>query len=151
MCYSSPSVWMVYGWWVLAGQVAKQSESEKITINVGYVDLGHIDLLVREGFYSNRTDLIRTALRNQIAAHAETLRQTVSRRSLVLGIHHYSRKDLEAARDRGEQLQIQVLGLATIADDVSPALALKTIESIVVLGALHASAGVKRALAARIK
>ena len=142
---------MVYGWCVLAGQVAKQSESEKITINVGYVDLGHIDLLVREGFYSNRTDLIRTALRNQIAAHAETLRQTVSRRSLVLGIHYYSRKDLEAARDRGEQLQIQVLGLATIADDVSPALALKTIESIVVLGALHASAGVKRALAARIK
>ncbi len=135
----------------MAKHVAKQSDSEKITINVGYVDLGHIDLLVREGFYANRTDLIRTALRNQIAAHAETLRQTVSRRSLVLGIHHYSRKDLEAARDLGEQLQIQVLGLATIADDVSPALALKTIESIVVLGALHASAGVKRALAARIK
>lgn len=142
---------MVFGWYTLASNVVKQSDSEKITINVGYVDLGHIDLLVREGFYSNRTDLIRTALRNQIAAHSETLRQTVSRRSLVLGIHHYSRKDLEAARERGEQLQIQVLGLATIADDVSPALALKTIESIVVLGALHASAGVKRALAARIK
>lgn len=142
---------MVFGWCTLASNLVKQSDSEKITINVGYVDLGHIDLLVREGFYSNRTDLIRTALRNQIAAHSETLRQTVSRRSLVLGIHHYSRKDLEAARERGEQLQIQVLGLATIADDVSPALALKTIESIVVLGALHASAGVKRALAARIK
>jgi Arc/MetJ-type ribon-helix-helix transcriptional regulator len=129
----------------------KQADSEKITINIGYVDLGHIDLLVREGFYSNRTDLIRTAIRNQIASHAEILRQTVSRRSLVLGIHHYARKDLEAVRARGERLQIQVLGLASIADDVSPALALKTIESIVVLGALHASDGVKRALAARIK
>jgi len=135
----------------MARELAKIADSEKITINVGYVDLGHIDLLVREGFYSNRTDLIRTALRNQIASHAETLRQTVSRRSLVLGIHHYSRADLEAARERGEQLQIQVLGLASIADDVSPALALKTIESIVVLGVLHASAGVKRALASRIK
>lgn len=134
-----------------ATALAKQSDSEKITINVGYVDLGHIDLLVREGFYSNRTDFIRTAIRNQIASHAETLRHTVSRRSLVLGIHHYSRKDLEAARTRGEQLQIQVLGLASIADDVSPALAQKTIESIVVLGALHASPGVKRALAGRIK
>src|SRR5215204_341536 len=136
-----PSCWMVYGWCVLAGAIAKravkQADSEKITINVGYVDLGHIDLLVREGFYANRTDLIRTALRNQIAAHAETLRQTVSRRSLVLGIHHYSRDDLEAAHKRSERLQIQVLGLAAIANDVSPALALKTIESIVVLGALH--------------
>ena len=106
---------------------------------------------MREGFYANRTDLIRTAIRNQIASHAGTLRQTVSRRSLVLGIHHYSRKDLEDARARGERLQIQVLGLATIADDVTPALALKTIESIVVLGTLHASPGVKRALASRIK
>lgn len=134
-----------------ATELAKQPDSEKITINLGYVDLGHIDLLVREGFYSNRTDLIRTAIRNQIATHAETLRQTVSRRSLVLGIHHYSRNDLEAARARGERLQIQVLGLASIADDVPPALALKTIESIVVLGVLQASQGVKRALAARIK
>ena len=136
---------------VRMGELVKQSDSEKITINVGYVDLGHIDLLVREGFYSNRTDLIRTAIRNQVASHADTLRQTVTRRSLVLGIHHYSRKDLEAARARGERLQIQVLGLASIAEDVTPALALKTIESIVVLGALHASAGVKRALASRIK
>lgn len=144
-------MWMVIGWCAVSNRLAKQSDSEKITINVGYVDLGHIDLLVREGFYSNRTDLIRTALRNQIAAHAETLRQTVSRRSLVLGIHHYSRKDLESARERGEQLQIQVLGLASIADDVTPALALKTIESVVVLGALHATAAVKRALAARIR
>jgi len=142
---------MVSGWNIMARELAKLSESEKITINVGYVDLGHIDLLVREGFYSNRTDLIRTALRNQIASHAETLRQTVSRRSLVLGIHHYSRADLEAARERSERLQIQVLGLASIADDVTPALALKTIESVVVLGALHASAAVKRALASRIK
>lgn len=144
-----------YGWYIdglqMASTALKQADSEKITINIGYVDLGHIDLLVREGFYSNRTDLIRTAIRNQIASHAETLRQTVSRRSLVLGIHHYSRKDLEAVRVRGERLQIQVLGLASIGDDVSPALALKTIESIVVLGALHASDGVKRALAARIK
>src|SRR5678815_4165015 len=98
----------------------KQSDSEKITINVGYVDLGHIDLLVREGFYSNRTDLIRTAIRNQIASHAETLRQTVGRRSLVLGIHHYSRKDLEAARARGERLQIQVLGLCLLYTSPSP-------------------------------
>ena len=143
-----PARWFTDG---KMGELVKQSDSEKITINVGYVDLGHIDLLVREGFYSNRTDLIRTAIRNQIGSHADTLRQTVSRRSLVLGIHHYSRKDLEAARARGERLQIQVLGLASIAEDVTPALALKTIESIVVLGALHASAGVKRALASRIK
>lgn len=128
----------------------KVSESEKITINLGLIDLGQIDLLVQEGFYSNRTDLIRTAIRNQLNTHADVVKQTVARRSLVLGMQHYSRKDLEALQANGERLQIQVLGLATIATDVSVELALATIESIFVLGALHASAVVKAALAGRI-
>jgi Arc/MetJ-type ribon-helix-helix transcriptional regulator len=128
----------------------KITESEKITINLGLIDLGQIDLLVSEGFYSNRTDLIRTAIRNQLNTHAEVVRQTVARKSLVLGMHHYSRADLEAALAAGERLHIQVLGLASIASDVTADLALATIESILVLGALHASAAVKTALAARI-
>lgn len=129
----------------------KNCESEKITINLGMIDLGQIDLLVDEGFYSNRTDLIRTAIRNQLNTHAEVVRQTVARRSLVLGLHHYSRAQLEAALAAGERLQIQVLGLASIASDVSVELALATIESIVVLGALHASNAIKVALASRIQ
>ncbi|MGS2742969.1 CopG family transcriptional regulator [Halomonas sp. LS-001] len=124
--------------------------SEKITINLGVVDLGQIDLLVQEGFYSNRTDLIRTAIRNQLATHAEVVRETVTRKAFVLGLENYSREDLEALQSSGEKLQIQVLGLATIADDVTPELALATIESVVVLGALHASKAVKAALADRI-
>jgi Arc/MetJ-type ribon-helix-helix transcriptional regulator len=126
-------------------------ESEKITINLGPIDLGQIDLLVSEGFYANRSDLIRTAIRNQLQCHAEVVRQTVARRSLVLGMHHYSRANLEAALHAGERLQIQVLGMASIANDVSVELALATIESIVVLGALHASSAVKTALAGRIR
>jgi Arc/MetJ-type ribon-helix-helix transcriptional regulator len=128
----------------------KVGESEKITINLGLIDLGQIDLLVQEGFYSNRTDLIRTAIRNQLTSHADVVKQTVARRSLVLGLQSWSRADLEALRAAGEKLQIQVLGLATIASDVSAELALATIESISVLGALHASAAVKAALAGRI-
>lgn len=128
----------------------KNAESEKITINLGLIDLGQIDLLVSEGFYSNRTDLIRTAIRNQLNTHAEVVRQTVARKSLVLGMHHYSRADLEAALAAGERLQIQVLGMASIASDVTVELALATIDSIFVLGALHASAALKTALAARI-
>lgn len=131
-------------------QKPKLADSEKITINLGLIDLGQIDLLVNEGFYANRTDLIRTAIRNQLGTHAEVVRQTVARKSLVLGMHHYSRADLEAARDAGEKLHIQVLGLASIASDVSAELALETIESIFVLGALHASSVVKHALAGRI-
>lgn len=129
----------------------KICDSEKITINLGPVDLGQIDLLVQEGFYSNRTDLIRTAIRNQLSTHADVIRQTVARKSLVLGLQHYSRADLEAVRNAGQRLQIQVLGLASIAADVTPELALATIDSIVVLGALHASAAVKQALAGRIR
>ncbi|WP_235041728.1 CopG family transcriptional regulator [Vreelandella profundi] len=124
--------------------------SEKITINLGVVDLGQIDLLVQEGFYSNRTDLIRTAIRNQLATHADVVKETVSRKAFVLGLEHYSRIDLEALQSAGETLQIQVLGMVSIADDVTPELARDTIESVVVLGALHASAAVKAALADRI-
>ncbi len=127
------------------------SETEKITINLGLVDLGQIDLLVQEGFYSNRTDFIRTAIRNQLTTHAEAVRQTVARRTLVLGLENYTRRDLEAVRDSGESLEIKVLGLATIADDVSPELARETIDSIVVLGALRASPAVKAALKDRIQ
>ena len=128
----------------------KLADSEKITINLGMIDLGQIDLLVNEGFYANRTDLIRTAIRNQLNTHADVVRQTVARKSLVLGLHHYSRRDLEAAQAAGERLQIQVLGMASIATDVSAELALATIDSIFVLGALHASTAVKTALAGRI-
>jgi Arc/MetJ-type ribon-helix-helix transcriptional regulator len=123
---------------------------EKITINIGCVDLGQIDLLVQEGFYANRTDLIRTAIRNQLATHGEAVRDVVSRKTLVLGIQHYTAADLEAVKASGEKLQIKVLGLASIADDVTPKLALATIESLTVLGALHASPAVKAALRERI-
>ena len=126
-------------------------ETEKITINLGLVDLGQVDLLVQEGFYSNRTDFIRTAIRNQLSAHAEVVRQTVARKTLVLGLEHYTRRDLEAVREAGETLEIKVLGLASLDDDVGPELALETIDSIVVLGALRASPAVKSALAGRIR
>lgn len=125
-------------------------EMEKITINLGFVDLGQIDLLVQEGFYSNRTDFIRTAIRNQLTTHAETVKQTVARKMLVLGLQHYTRRELEAVRAAGQKLQIQVLGLASIAEDVTPELARATIDSLVVLGGLRASAAVKAALADRL-
>ena len=129
----------------------RTAESEKITINMGLIDLGQIDLLVQEGFYSNRTDLIRTAIRNQLNTHADVVKQTVARKSLVLGMQHYSLADLEAVQAAGHRLQIQVLGMASIAADVPVELALATIDSIFVLGALHASTAVKTALAGRIR
>lgn len=129
----------------------KEAESEKITINVGFVDLGHIDLLVEEGFYSNRTDFIRTAIRNQVLAHGDVLKNSVARRSMVLGLQRITRQELEKVLASGEQLHIQVLGLATIDDDVPAQLASRAIASIAVLGALHASPEVKAALADRIR
>lgn len=130
---------------------AVKPADEKITINLGYVDLGQIDLLVQEGFYANRTDLIRTAIRNQLTTHSEVVKQVVARKTLVLGIQHFSAADLRAVQASGEALQIRVLGLATIALDVTPELALAAIDSVVVLGALHASPAVKAALAGRIR
>lgn len=129
---------------------ANVPESEKVTINLGYVDLGHIDLLVQEGFFSNRTDFIRTAIRNQLDRHTEAVRQSLSRRQLDLGLRRFSRSDLEAVRDAGDTLTVQVLGLAIIEPDVTPDLARATITSLHVLGALQASAEVKAALADRI-
>ena len=126
-------------------------DSEKITINLGFVDLGQIDLLVAEGFYANRTDLIRTAIRNQLGRHADAVKGSLDRKGLELGLRRYSRADLEAAREAGLRLEIRVLGLASIAQDVTPELARTVISSITVLGALHASAAVKAALADRIR
>jgi Arc/MetJ-type ribon-helix-helix transcriptional regulator len=129
----------------------RPGDTEKITINLGYVDLGHIDLLVHEGFYSNRTDLIRTAIRNQIATHADVVKKSIVRHTLELGMRFYSRADLEAVRASGGKLNIQVIGLVTIAADVPPDLALAAIESITVLGALQASDQVKSALSNKIR
>lgn len=136
----------------MAGKrMAQAAESEKITINLGFVDLGQVDLLVEDGFYSNRTDFIRTAIRNQLLTHGEVLKKSVARREMVLGLQRFSRKDLENVVAAGEQLQIHVLGLATIDDDVTPQLARQAIASIAVLGALRASAEVKAALADRTR
>lgn len=129
----------------------KISDTEKITINLGYVDLGHVDLMVQEGFYSNRTDFIRTAIRNQLERHADVLKQSTARQSLDLGLRNFTRQDLEAAQRAGEMLHINVLGLATIAQDVTPDLARATIASVSVLGALHATPAVKAALADRMR
>lgn len=129
----------------------KLADSEKITINLGFVDLGHVDLLVAEGFYSNRTDFIRTAIRNQLSIHSEAVKQVVARKMLVLGLQHFSADDLRALQAANQTLQIRVLGLVTIAHDVSPELALATIASLEVLGALQASPAVKAALANRLR
>jgi len=124
---------------------------EKLTLNIGCVDLGQIDLLVQEGFYANRSDLIRTAIRNQLASHADVVKQVVLRKSIVLGIQHYTAADLLAAQAAGQMLQIRVLGLAVIAPEVTAELALAAIESIAILGALQASPAVKNALRERIR
>src|SRR3984957_5994449 len=131
-------------------QPAKLPDSEKLTLNLGFVDLGSIDLLVRDGFYSNRSDFIRTAIRNQLPPHADTAKKAASRLTLELGLRTFARQDLEAIQAAGERLKIRVLGLVVIADDVTPDLARATIESITVLGALHASAEIKTALADRL-
>jgi Arc/MetJ-type ribon-helix-helix transcriptional regulator len=146
---------MDIGWYAMPAPIhelrSRGGDTEKVTINLGYVDLGHIDLMVEEGFYTNRTDFIRTAIRNQLDRHADIVKQSTARKSLDLGLRHFSREDLEAARAAGHILDIRVLGLASIALDVSPELARATIGSLVVLGALHASAAVKAALADRMR
>ncbi len=132
-------------------ELRARPDSEKITINLGFVDLGHVDLMVQDGFYANRTDFIRTAIRNQLDRHADVVRQSVSRRTLDLGLRHITRAELEAVRDAGGMLDINVLGLATIAPDVTPELARAALRSVKVLGALHASVEVKAALTDRIQ
>ncbi len=125
-------------------------DSDKVTVNVGLVDLAQVDLLVNEGFYSNRTDFVRTAIRNQLLVHADAIRQTVVRKRYVVGQHRYSRKELEQVVAAGEKLDVHVLGLAVIEDDVPAELASAAIATLQVLGAFIASPAVRQALADRI-
>lgn len=139
----------------MAGKALSRSnpglpDTEKITVNLGFVDLGQVDLLVKEGFYSNRTDFIRSAIRQLLLHHGDAVRQAVVRNTFTLGLKTYSRAELEALQAAGEKLHIRGLGLTCIAADVSPELARATIESLVVLGALNASPQVKAALADRL-
>lgn len=129
--------------------MSEGDKSEKITINLGLVDLGQIDLLVDEGFYANRTDFIRTAIRRQLEARATAVDQTVARRTLTLGSKYLSRRHLEELQETGQTLDLRVLGLATIAEDVTPELALATIDAVEVLGSFRAPRDVKSALAPR--
>ena len=131
----------------LAAPKDRAADSEKITINLGFIDLGQVDLLVSEGYYGNRSDFIRTAIRNQLGQHADAVKQGVARKTLVLGLQHYTAADLRAVVAAGQRLHIRVLGLASLAPDVSPELALAAIALLDVLGALHASPAVKAALA----
>src|ERR1700687_384865 len=137
------------GRWDREGTMGEGEKSEKITINVCLVDLGQIDLLVDEGSYANRTAFIRTAIRRQLESRGDAVNDTVARRALILGTQHLSRRDLEELRDAGQKVELHVLGLATIANDVSPELALATIGSVEVLGAFRAPSAVKAALVTR--
>jgi Arc/MetJ-type ribon-helix-helix transcriptional regulator len=129
--------------------VPEVDRTEKITINVGLVDLGQIDLLVEEGFFANRTDFIRTAIRRQLESRSEALAATVARRTLTLGTRQLNRRDLEELREAGRSTELRVLGLASIADDVDPELALATITAVEVLGAFRAPRAVQAALGPR--
>ena len=131
--------------------MAELEKTEKITVNVGLVDLGEIDLLVDEGFFANRTDFIRTAIRRQLATRSDAVERTVARRALTLGSEYLTRRDLEALQEAGQTIELRVLGLASIADDVTPELALATIASVEVLGAFRAPRAVKAALAGRTR
>jgi len=127
------------------------SKTEKITINMSVVDLGKVDLLVAEGFYSNRTDFIRAAIRSQLGKHDVELQKAATRRTLAIGLLIYSRKDLEEAIAKGERLVFRIMGMLVLASDVTPQLALEAIDSIQVYGVFHAPQAVKVALRERIR
>lgn len=131
-------------------RLPKSPDSEKLTLNLGFIDLGQIELLVQEGFYSNRSDFIRTAIRNQLDRHADVLRQAITRRSVELGLRRITRAELERLRMSGTMLDIQVLGFVAIDPDVTAELARATIANLSVLGALEASDAVKAALEGRL-
>lgn len=126
------------------------AETEKITINLSVVDLGKIDLLVDQGFYSTRTDVIRTAIRNQLDTHTRELTETIDRQAMAIGVLAYSKSELEKKRAKNEMLNINMVGMLFLHNDITPELALATIKRIRLFGTFKASKEVKEALADRI-
>ncbi|HCK65265.1 MAG TPA: CopG family transcriptional regulator [Anaerolineae bacterium] len=122
------------------------ADTEKITINMNAVELGKVDLLVEEGHYSNRTDFIRSAIRSQLEKHAVEVQQSVVRSSYVVGAVYLNREDLEKYKARKEKVKVNVVGICTLASDISPTLAVEVMETIKVYGIFQANADVKEAL-----
>lgn len=119
------------------------AETEKITINIDVVDLGKIDLLVDQGFYSNRTDLIKTSIRNELLKHEETVKQIVTEKSYNIGVTKFSKDYLEQLASNHKVLDVKVMGLLIIEEDVTPQLVQKTIQTLKVMGAFKAKNEIK--------
>ena len=119
------------------------AETEKITINIDVVDLGKIDLLVEQGFYSNRTDLIKSSIRNEVNKHEEVVSKIVVSKSYNVGVTKFSKEELEEVARSNKILDVKVLGLLIIADDVPVDLAKKTIKYLNVFGVFKAPAEIK--------
>ncbi len=122
------------------------AETEKITINMNVVDLGKADLLVEQGFYSNRTDFIKTSIRNQLSVHANVVDNVITDKSIYLGVALYNRKDLEKVLEQNKVLDIKAAGMVILANDIDVELATKAIKSLKVYGVLKASPEIKKAL-----
>jgi len=127
------------------------TDLEKLTINISPLDIGQIEILVEQGFYANRAEFVRTAIRDELAKHSETVRETAKRKTFIIGAMVIGRAELERRQKRGEQLDLRVIGLLGIEENVPASLARAVIESVEVRGIFRASKDVKDALADRIR
>jgi len=125
------------------------NRTEKATINIGIMELAQIDLLVENMIYTNRSDFIRTAIRNQLEMHKsdierlylQTKANSFEPESQVqggIGIYRLRKAALSDAMKSNKKLHIMVMGILLIDKDISPELFEATVESIKIYGKIQA-------------
>lgn len=123
------------------------NSTEKITINVNTSDLGKIDLLIHEGYYSNRTDFIKSAIKSQVNKHDDEINMILSskkKKDWFVGVYVLTEDELQALKRYGRKKAIRGMGLLIVDKDVSLDLMKTSISAIETYGVCRCSSEIKR-------
>jgi Arc/MetJ-type ribon-helix-helix transcriptional regulator len=129
---------------------ARIETTEKITININTIDLGHIDLLVNEGYYATRTEFIKTAVKKQLDRHEEDTKKLIEQKAkhgdyeLSIGVGGFTKSELERIIQKKEaKIKMIFIGLFITPKDVTLELLEQAVESIKVYGVCRCSQEIK--------
>lgn len=112
--------------------------SEKVSVNINEEALSKIDLLVEDGFYSNRSDFINRAVDTLLDRENRTVdklleihsKEKINSRQWFVGVQTMGSQYLEKVKEQGVRLRIKGCGVLYFEKDAAQELVFETVEYI---------------------